>query len=78
MGLLTGEVGDDDLFENANYQTGKCQIKSNHIEEFEKFVEQLDNDYLLMSKNPASWNTTVGILYDESFQVFINVRNFNS
>jgi hypothetical protein len=66
--------------ENARLKRKKWIINvvsfsfSNQIEEFERFVDQLESDYLQMSTDPKSWNTTVGTLYRESYRVFLNVR----
>ncbi|KAI6190411.1 Spermine oxidase [Aphelenchoides bicaudatus] len=74
MGLLTGNIEDDSLFENANYQTGSCRIETNHIDEFERFVDQLESDYMQLSKDRQTWNLTVGVLYRESYRIFINSK----
>lgn len=51
----------------------KTIIFRTHVEEFKKFVDQLEDDYMLMSNDPQNWNTTVGTLYRESYKSFINV-----
>lgn len=49
----------------------------NQVEEFGRFVSHLEDDYHQIAKDPLSWNTTVGVLYDASYRSFINVSLYS-
>ncbi|KAI6216534.1 Spermine oxidase [Aphelenchoides besseyi] len=87
LGVLTGEeIDDDNFFYSADYHTGDCRIEKEQIEEFGKFVEPIEESFLEVARNPAVWNTTIDVHYNNLYSEFLNrrkrsheeLRNFDS
>ncbi|KAH7699931.1 Protein HPO-15, partial [Aphelenchoides avenae] len=78
LGLVTGELVDDTLWDTAAYHSGKCSITAEQIEAFEKFSADLETQYHQLATSSDLWQKTVGELFNASYQAFIETRKPSS
>ncbi|TKR61825.1 hypothetical protein L596_028880 [Steinernema carpocapsae] len=75
MGLVVGELADDDVFESANIFAGKCGISETLVNEFYDFAIPLEEKYTSFADaSKGSYNISIADLYEDDFQAFLNKK----
>uniref|UniRef100_A0A1I8AP15 Amino_oxidase domain-containing protein n=1 Tax=Steinernema glaseri TaxID=37863 RepID=A0A1I8AP15_9BILA len=72
LGLVVGELADDQVFDDADILMGKCGISDALIEEFYEFADLLEETYTAMvEKNDSMYNITIRELYERDYSAFL-------
>ncbi|KAI1717090.1 flavin containing amine oxidoreductase domain-containing protein [Ditylenchus destructor] len=77
LGVVSGEKHDATLWNHAVYMVGKCNMKSEQIEAFENFYDNLETEYHQLARDRNLWNITIGELYSRNYKHFIETLHPN-
>ncbi|TKR61847.1 hypothetical protein L596_028902 [Steinernema carpocapsae] len=74
LGLIQGELADNEVFKTADYFTGKCGLTQPLIDEFYEFTAPLEKQWEDMAKDEENYALTFDELYDKDFRNFLSKK----
>ncbi|KAK0409008.1 hypothetical protein QR680_004290 [Steinernema hermaphroditum] len=71
LGLIIGELADNEVFETAQYFDGNCGLTKELIDEYYNFTAPLPGEWEELAEDKKNYALTFDELYDEDYRKFL-------